>query len=366
MAKAPDRRYESCRDFAEALRETLGLAPYAPAGSAPTPGHLPSQGTASSGFPGPAGYEAPVDADHGSAETIDSAPGARQADAGEMLPPEAMMRGATHVGRDPDDRAGTMPGRAGAITAEQNLPYPLAGSRDALPSGPAHAHRRRRSTWIGVIAAAGSVLVAAGLAAGTLGLTSHPKTSPTPAGSAHSAAAATIPRGPTAYVLVSNAVVPVDLTTDVAGKPIVIGAGGPGGIAVTPDGRMAYVTNGTTIIPINLATRRLGKPINVKAQVSAIVVTPDGKTAFVADDTGVGYVIRVNLVTDTYGKPIEVDHLLSLPGGGTVGDGPIVLTISPDGKTVYTANYEAWTVTPIDVAAGTRGTPIRVGQNPTR
>ena len=236
MAKAPDRRYESCRDFAEALRETLGLAPYAPAGSATTSGHLPSEVTASSGFRRPAGYEGPVDADHGSAETIDSAPGPRSADAGEMLPPEAMMRGATHVGLDPGDRAGTMPGRAGAIAGEQNLPYPLAGSRDALPSGPAHAHRRRRSTWIGVIAAAGSVLVAAGLAAGTLGLTSHPKTSPTPAGSARSAAAATIPRGPTAYVLVSNAVVPVDLTTDVAGKPIVIG---PAVLVVLPSPRTA-------------------------------------------------------------------------------------------------------------------------------
>ena len=63
-------------------------------------------------------------------------------------------------------------------------------------------------------------------------------------------------------------------------------------------------------------------------------------------------------------KPIKVDHLLKLPDGHTVGDGPITIAITAGGKTAYTANYEAWTVTPIDVATGARGTPIRVGQNP--
>ncbi len=28
MAKAPDQRYESCGDFAEAFRQALGLVPY--------------------------------------------------------------------------------------------------------------------------------------------------------------------------------------------------------------------------------------------------------------------------------------------------------------------------------------------------
>jgi len=39
LAKAPEKRYESCRDFADALREALGLAHYNPRGSASTSGH---------------------------------------------------------------------------------------------------------------------------------------------------------------------------------------------------------------------------------------------------------------------------------------------------------------------------------------
>jgi hypothetical protein len=41
LAKAPQQRYECCRDFADALREALGLAPYVPAAAAPAPGHRP-------------------------------------------------------------------------------------------------------------------------------------------------------------------------------------------------------------------------------------------------------------------------------------------------------------------------------------
>jgi WD40 repeat protein len=41
MAKAPEERYGSCRDFADALREALGVAPYASPGTA-APGHPPA------------------------------------------------------------------------------------------------------------------------------------------------------------------------------------------------------------------------------------------------------------------------------------------------------------------------------------
>src|SRR6201987_4285179 len=37
MAKSPDDRYPSCADFADALREALGLDPYDPSRAAPTP-----------------------------------------------------------------------------------------------------------------------------------------------------------------------------------------------------------------------------------------------------------------------------------------------------------------------------------------
>jgi len=39
MAKAPEKRYGSCREFADALREALGLAPYRSRGTASAPRH---------------------------------------------------------------------------------------------------------------------------------------------------------------------------------------------------------------------------------------------------------------------------------------------------------------------------------------
>ena len=56
MAKVPEKRYASCRDFADALREALGLAPYHPRGSVSTPDNLQTQiASPPPGFPGPAG-----------------------------------------------------------------------------------------------------------------------------------------------------------------------------------------------------------------------------------------------------------------------------------------------------------------------
>ena len=54
MAKAPEDRYGSCRDFAEALREALGLAPYYPRGPASAADHPQTEITSQSEPPGPA------------------------------------------------------------------------------------------------------------------------------------------------------------------------------------------------------------------------------------------------------------------------------------------------------------------------
>ena len=338
LAKAPEKRFESCRDFAAALREALGLARDLPAETAPAPGPpQPPAASPPSWFAGPA------------APTIDSA----------LMPPAAAIgTGATNPG---PEAARTLPRVTRAFVTAEKDPGAPAGPARAIRSGPP---RRRRTTLAGVIVAGGAVLAAAGLAIGTqLGTTPHPGAGATPGGPARATLPGTIPRGPTAYVLAGNGIVPVNLTTGTPGKTIAI-AGNPGGIAVTRDARTAYVTAGDSIVPVNLATGQPGTPISIGHPLSAIAVTPDGRTAFVADDSGAGTVIRVDLTTGTYGQPIKVDHLLSLPGGGTAGDGPISITITPDGKTAYTANYEAWTVTPIDVATSTRGTPVRVGQNP--
>jgi eukaryotic-like serine/threonine-protein kinase len=62
MAKVPEKRYESCRDFADALREALGLAPYHRRGPASAPGHPETQiGSPPAGFPGPAAISPAAD-----------------------------------------------------------------------------------------------------------------------------------------------------------------------------------------------------------------------------------------------------------------------------------------------------------------
>jgi serine/threonine-protein kinase len=63
LAKAPEKRYESCEDFAGALREALGLAPYHPRGRSSAPDH-PLTRTASPppGMPGAAAASLAADA----------------------------------------------------------------------------------------------------------------------------------------------------------------------------------------------------------------------------------------------------------------------------------------------------------------
>jgi WD40 repeat protein len=81
MAKAPEKRYGCCRDFADALREALGLAPYTSPGPAEAPGHPDTEIGSQPAFPGlvaartgtAAGLADPADA-HAAAGDIARAP----------------------------------------------------------------------------------------------------------------------------------------------------------------------------------------------------------------------------------------------------------------------------------------------------
>ncbi len=63
-------------------------------------------------------------------------------------------------------------------------------------------------------------------------------------------------------------------------------------------------------------------------------------------------VTPINLATNTAGTPIPV------------GGFPVGVAITPNGETAYVANDEGATVTPITVATNTAGTPIPVGDGP--
>ncbi len=188
-------------------------------------------------------------------------------------------------------------------------------------------------------------------------------------------AIAITPDGTTAYV--SNAtepgaITPINLVTGFAETPITIAANAfPGAIAITPNGSTAYVGEEVTdaVIPINLATKTIGTPIPActarDGSPADIVISPDGSTAYVACPLG-GTVVPINTSTNTAGSPIPA------------GEGPEGLAITPDGATLYAANFGAFevvngqvmqisdgtTVTPIDTATDTAGTPITVGSEP--
>jgi hypothetical protein len=153
MAKVPEKRYGSCREFADALRDALGVMPYAYARSAAA-GHPPAQADAPrSGFTAPvpaaaagtAGLPGPA-ADR----TVDAVPGSWQAGTAEVsqaAPVAARRReDPSGPGPEPEPVTGRHAARA-AVPANRPPPSPgRPGPRaDRGPSGRASPRRWPRS-----------------------------------------------------------------------------------------------------------------------------------------------------------------------------------------------------------------------------
>ena len=120
-------------------------------------------------------------------------------------------------------------------------------------------------------------------------------------------------------------------------------------VAITPDGSTAYVVDqfGEGILPIDVATDVPGTEIPAGSSPTAIAIAPDGSAAYVADRGG--GVVRVDLAL------AEATDFYPLSGE------PRGIAIAPDGSTAYVSGTAANTVTPIDLATGTPGSPIEVG-----
>jgi DNA-binding beta-propeller fold protein YncE len=115
------------------------------------------------------------------------------------------------------------------------------------------------------------------------------------------------------------------------------------------------LTDGNTVLPIAAGTGRPGRPITVGQQPQVITVTPDGKTAYVANyNEAAGQTVTpINLGTNTAGPAI------------TVGTAPIVMVLTPDGRTpdgrtVCAYSPPSGTVTPIRTATNTALKQVRV------
>jgi len=155
--------------------------------------------------------------------------------------------------------------------------------------------------------------------------------------------------GFTAYVtnMGGGTVVPIATSTNTAGAPIT-GVQSPAGIAVTPDGRTAWVTdnNGLSVESINTATNTTGSSI-LTANPFMIAIAPDGDRALVTNEneTSANAVTPLDLSAGTAGTPIPVA-------------GATDVAVSPNDTTAYVTTGGA--VTPVTLATDTAGTPIPV------
>jgi YVTN family beta-propeller protein len=166
------------------------------------------------------------------------------------------------------------------------------------------------------------------------------------------------PNGATAYVVIEgdNSVTPINTATNTAGTPIPVGASADA-IAIAPNGATAYVVGegDSAVIPINLVTDTAGTPIPLGATVglNRIAITPNGSTAYVTNDSGIdgNTVIPVNLVTNIAKPAIPIPNQ------------PFGIAITPNGAAAYVVSGTDTfgTVTPINTATNTAGTPISVG-----
>ena len=108
-----------------------------------------------------------------------------------------------------------------------------------------------------------------------------------------------------------------------------------------------------TVTPIPVCTNVAGKPIPVGNGPVTIAITPNGKTAYVVNENS-GTVTPIRTATNTPGKAIRVAGRL-----------PDAIAITPNGKTAYVASSgSSGVVTPIRTATNTPGRPIPVGQGP--
>ena len=154
-------------------------------------------------------------------------------------------------------------------------------------------------------------------------------------------------------------------TNTPVGLPIEVGTG-PIGIAITPNGKFAYVGNNRsgTISVIDTATNTIsGSIVDATGHPIGVAVTSDGRHAYVANN-GSNSVSLIDTATN------QLVQSIALPAGST---SPAGVAITPDGKYVYVTAMNnnnnnrviAGTVSVISTATNAIvGDPITVGNSP--
>jgi serine/threonine protein kinase len=270
MAKVPEKRYASCRDFADALREALGLAPYYLPGTASAADHPQTQTVSPTpGLAGPAAAFSAADAVSPVTQTAPSPvyPVAGQAgarpDAGPAAPPDDGEQRTAPPLHDDHDRAVTRG----------------PGPGEKTPRAPRSGRAVRRRPVIITAAAVGIAVIGLVIAITTV---SGPPRSSTgahssgpPNGSASSPAASSPAANPPGTLHWSRPIGgPIDSSPAVAG------------------GTVYFVNKDGTVYALDAATGqvRWSHPISFGLAVSSTAVA--GGTVYVGSDDGKLYALN--------------------------------------------------------------------------
>jgi YVTN family beta-propeller protein len=106
-----------------------------------------------------------------------------------------------------------------------------------------------------------------------------------------------------------------------------------------------------TVSVIDTATESVSATVNVGNTPVGIAITPNGKTVYV-DNENDDTVTPITTLTNTAGTPIAV------------GNTPVGIAINNAGTTAYVTNQFSNNITPITVSTNTPGTPFAAGGNP--